>query len=301
MGVGPSAARPPAGLPPPLADGHDDPDEVGAHPSAHASARILLLTALGEFAFNDATLLRTSSLIYVLHGLGVSERSARQAVARTAAAGWIEGERHGREVWWALTREGRALLSSGRRRVRSLGGVAEPWDGRWLVIIVEGAHGDRALRHRLYTELRTAGFGRPVPGVWLSPHRSREPRARQVISDLGLSSSAYSFVGPAASVGQRDEDIVASAWDLAPLRAAYDDILEEFSGAAPKDADEVLFTHLRVVHAWQGLPFADPLLPEQLLPDWSGRSAYGLLRRLRREWGPQARARWQEIVHNPPI
>ena len=58
--------------------------ELGA-----TSARSLLLTLLGEFVLPRAEPVWTQVLIDVLGGLGVEHKSARQALARTAAEGLL--------------------------------------------------------------------------------------------------------------------------------------------------------------------------------------------------------------------
>src|ERR1700758_1010437 len=98
------------------------------------SARSLLLTVLGEHVYPAQDWTWTASLLYVLRGLGVEEQTARQALARCAAAGWIERDRAGREARWRLTDRGRVLVSESIARVRSLSERSAPWDGRWLVL-----------------------------------------------------------------------------------------------------------------------------------------------------------------------
>ena len=61
-------------------------------------ARSLLLTVLGEFAMPSGQAVWTSALLHALLGVGSAENSARQAIARSAAAGWLEGWKDGRQV-----------------------------------------------------------------------------------------------------------------------------------------------------------------------------------------------------------
>ena len=77
------------------------------------SARSLLLTVLGEFVLPSGQAVWTSALLHALVGVGTAENSARQAIARSAAAGWLEGRKDGRQVRWRLTR-GRAAHDRGR-------------------------------------------------------------------------------------------------------------------------------------------------------------------------------------------
>jgi phenylacetic acid degradation operon negative regulatory protein len=114
------------------------------------SARSLLLTVLGELVWPEDRPVWTSALLYVLRGLGIEEQTARQAIARGAAAGWITGERHGREVRWNLTPGGRKLIAEGAARVTSMSAAATGWDGRWLALLVTIPHTHRTVRKRLY-------------------------------------------------------------------------------------------------------------------------------------------------------
>ena len=67
----------------------------------------------------------TQTLIDVLAELGVEQKSARQALARTAAEGLLASDRSGRRVRWSLSTSGRsanllsaAMTARGSRRTR---------------------------------------------------------------------------------------------------------------------------------------------------------------------------------------
>jgi phenylacetic acid degradation operon negative regulatory protein len=57
----------------------------------------------------------------------------------------------------------------------------------------------------------------------------------------------------------------------------------------------MLFTHLQVVGEWQRMPFTDPHLPTELLPDWIGRRVNARLAALRAQWSTDVHARWAQI------
>ena len=155
--------------------------ELGA-----TSARSLLLTVLGEFVLARDDAVWTQVLIDVLGRLGVEHKSARQALARTAAEGLLESDRAGRRVRWSLTAQGRSLLSDGASRIYGFGTPARPWAGRWLVLLVSVPEVRRQLRHRLRTRLAWAGLGSPAPGVWLSPDPDKQDEVAKVLADLEL-------------------------------------------------------------------------------------------------------------------
>ncbi|MCW2896457.1 MAG: paaX-like family protein, partial [Actinomycetia bacterium] len=221
---------------------------------------------------------------------------ARQAIARGAAAGWITARRQGREVRWELTGAGRRLIETGAERVLSMSAGAEPWDGRWVIVLVSIPQSQRAVRKKLYGALSWEGFGNPTPGVWLSPHPERQAGAQQIIDDLGLRESTLAFVGTLAPMGLRNDEIVARAWDLEGVRAEYQELIIRYSGLRPPPGDPLLLTHVQLVNEWQRFPFLDPQLPDALLPNWIGRRAAVVFTQLRAEWYEEAQARWREVV-----
>jgi phenylacetic acid degradation operon negative regulatory protein len=259
------------------------------------SARSVLLTVLGELVWPENRPVWTSALLYVLRGLGIEEQTARQAIARGAAAGWISGERHGREVRWSLTPSGKKLIEEGAARVTAMAAAASGWDGRWLALLITIPHTHRTARKRLYAGLTWAGFGNPTPGVWVSPHADRQEEAGRLIQEPDLQENTLSFVGPSGAIGLSDEEIVARAWDLASLSAYFAAQLEALAHVDPAPGDPMLFAHIQVVSEWQRSPFRDPQLPEELLPDWIGHRAAARLGELRDRWSEAVHARWQEI------
>jgi phenylacetic acid degradation operon negative regulatory protein len=260
-----------------------------------ASAGSLLLTVLGEHVLPHGRPAWTSTLLHVLAGLGVEEKSTRQALARMAADGWIESTRSGRRVRWALTRRGAELLTEGAERIYAFGRDRESWDGRWVVLIATVPESRRELRHQLRTGLTWAGFGSPVPGVWVSPHATREAEAKQVVEGLGLDVSAHSFLGPYAGIGS-ERTLVEQAWHLGELAAHYQEFIQEFAGTRPGPGDAVLLAQIRLVHEWRRFPMLDPQLPLELLPpNWIGMRAANVFSDLHETWQPGARERWREL------
>lgn len=266
---------------------------------AGGSARSLLMTVLGEFALPAAVPVWTATLLDVLAMLGVEEKSARQALARTAAEGWLESERVGRRVRWRLTPQGRRLLETGAERIYSFGTTGPDWDGTWLLVLMSVPESMRELRHRLRTRLAWAGFGTPSPGVWISPRASAEADAARILADLALPTSAMSFVGHYGSVGEQG-DMVAAAWDLADLADRYALFIDEFADLVPDSPATVLRAQTRLVHEWRRFPFLDPQLPRELLPDnWIGTRAAALFTDRHTRWRTPATEYWTELATRP--
>ncbi|WP_279537807.1 PaaX family transcriptional regulator [Amycolatopsis acidicola] len=263
---------------------------------SHTSARSLLMTVLGEYVLPRGRPVWTSTLVDVLAAFGVEEKSARQALARTAAEGWLVSERVGRRVRWSLTPPGRRLLTEGAERIYGFGRDSGEWDGKWLMLLVSVPETKRDLRHSLRTRLTWAGFGSPTPGVWISPDASRQDEAGTIVRDLGLDKEAMSFVAAYGTIGDEDA-MVAQAWDLSALEGRYEGFIDEFTGVHPACGDEALHAQAKLVHEWRRFPFLDPRLPARLLPhNWSGAQAAELFHRKHVEWRPAAQEHWDKLT-----
>jgi phenylacetic acid degradation operon negative regulatory protein len=259
------------------------------------STRGYLLTVLGEFVLPVGGRVWTAALLDALGALGVEERTARQAVWRSAERGLLESERIGRRTRWALSDAARRLLTEGTRRIYSLHREPRPWDGRWLLLYVSVPESQRDLRHRMRTRLGWAGFASLGSGTWVSPRIDREVEAREVLNDLGLASAARSFIAKPGGIGDVGE-MVSSTWPLAEIAAGYDAFLERFGTAPTADSGYDGFVNqVRLVHEWRRFPFLDPDLPGDLLPrDWSGYRAAGLFHHLHEQWRSLAWVWWRE-------
>jgi phenylacetic acid degradation operon negative regulatory protein len=234
----------------------------------------------------------TSAVIGVFGRLGVEEKATRQALMRTAAAGWLRAERVGRRTRWHLTDAAVVMLTEGAERIYSFTGATLSWDGRWLVVAVRMPDGDRSARHIVRTRLNWAGFGSLGPGLWISPHPEREGEVVQVLREAGLAGDAHLFVGTRSGV----EDVramVSAAWDLAAIEQHYEQFIDEFSGRGHED---VLTRQIELVHAWRRFPAIDPALPRELLPPgWSGATAARLFERRHAQWAADAMTAWRAL------
>lgn len=261
------------------------------HAAGAPSARGLLFTVLGEFVLPAGGSAWTSALIDALGRLGVEEKASRQALMRTAAAGWLTSRRVGRRTRWELTPAAERLLVDGTERIFGFGAAASEWDGRWLVVLARAPETERPTRHLLRTRLSWAGLGSPAPGVWLGPHVERAPEVRQALGEAGVRADAQVFTAE-----HLDGDLpamVAAAWDLAALAAEYETFVATFDRY---DARDALAATAELVHAWRRFPWTDPGLPRQLLPrPWPGAAAAKLFARRHAEWVGRARSTWAEL------
>jgi phenylacetic acid degradation operon negative regulatory protein len=262
-----------------------------SHAAGTASARALLFTLLGEFVLPDGGRAWTSAVIATFARLGVEEKATRQALMRTAAAGWLIAEKSGRRTRWRLTGSATTLLTEGADRIYSFTGPAAQWDGHWLVVSARIPERDRSTRHSVGRKLSWAGFGSIAPGLWVSPHVERESEAVLVLRAAGI---ADAHVFTATRRGLADvREMIRTAWDLAAVEEQYEHFLDSFRDRSPAD---VLARQIELVHAWRKFPAIDPALPRELLPPrWSGLQAARLFADRHQRWSEDARLEWKRL------
>jgi phenylacetic acid degradation operon negative regulatory protein len=257
------------------------------------SAQGLLFTVLGEFALPAGRPTPTATFIDVFGRLGVEEKSTRQALARSAADGWLASQREGRTTLWHLTAAASEFLSEGAERIYGFTAVQPEWDRRWVVVLARTPETNRPARHLLRTRMRWAGFGSPMPGIWISTHADRAKEAERVLDEAGVRDDAQILLAEHVGGGEL-VTMVRQAWDLEEIAAAYAEFLGQF-GRRPSSDPVVCLVQL--VHAWRRFPLVDPALPAPLLPArWSGVRAAALFRRQRAAWSGSAQAEWATLI-----
>ncbi|WP_237104413.1 PaaX family transcriptional regulator C-terminal domain-containing protein [Nonomuraea sp. MG754425] len=272
-----------------------DAPRAGRREMAGAGARSLLLTALGEFVLPRGGEVWTGTLVTALGALGVEEKSARQALSRTAAEGLLASARHGRRVRWSLTAAGDRLLREGTERIYGFMRRPHDWDGRWLVLSAGVPETQRRLRHRLRTKLTWLGLGSPAPGLWVIPDASKAAAVHDVLRELRLEDRAFAWTGPSTGVGDPGELILA-AWDLADVEKRYLRFIERFEGVTPGSGRAAFTSQVLLVQEWRRFPFLDPDLPAELLQhDWPGPRAAAVFHDLRNRWHRRAQAEWDTL------
>ena len=287
----------PAAAPLEADGGRDDVTSTRRRRLGGPSARGLLLTMLGEFVLPRGEPVWTAAFVDALGAVGVEEKAARQALARTAAEGLVAPSRVGRRTQWDLTDAGRELLEDGARRIYGFLREQRRWDGRWLVLAVTVPETQRALRHKLRTRLTWAGLGSPAPGLWVVPYADRAPEVARIVDELGIGASAMSWVGESGAIG-RPEDVVAAAWtSLGEIETAYGEFVAAFEARRAENASAAFVAQVDLVQAWRRFPFLDPGLPAELLDhDWPGVRAAAVFHRCHERWHRRAQSHWDAFA-----
>ena len=140
------------------------------------------------------------------------------------------------------------------------------WTGRFELLLIGNAEDRDASREAL----RNAGFGSPVPGVWVAP--SGAPIPLEAKRGIRLEVSAEDDSG---------RRLLAESWPLDRTANAYLKFMKTFEPLhgwverRERLSDADAFTaRILLIHYYRRVVLRDPLLPTALLPkDWPGMAA----------------------------
>ena len=259
--------------------------ELGGDATARsARLRHLIITVYGLYARHDGGWLSVATLIRLLADLGIDESATRSAISRLKRRGILQSRRYGGSAGYELSAEAVAILREGDARIFRRR-RATPADG-WLLAVFSVPESERHRRHVLRSELTRLGFGMVAPGVWIVPAHPQDTTA-ETLRRLELDEYADLFRADHLAFGDPAEKI-RRWWDLDELERQYESfirmhqpLLEAF-GPAPPGEQEAFAGYVRVLTDWRRLPYLDPGLPAELLPDgWVGIRAADLFFALR--------------------
>ena len=224
--------------------------------------------------FGDAIVPRGGSvwlgtLLAFFETLDIEAGVVRTAMSRLATDGWLERSKVGRNSFYRLTQKGRQTFDTATRHIYD----PQPsgWTGRFELLLI-GNGGDRDAAR---DALKVAGFGSPLPGVWVAPSGVAVPPEAAAAIRLEVSAEDDS--------GRR---LLSESWPLDRIADGYlkfiksFDPLRELMDRRKRLSDTDAFTaRILMNHQYRRVVLRDPLLPPALLPEtWPGRAARALCR-----------------------
>lgn len=255
-----------------------------------ARLRHLIITVYGLYARHDGGWLSVATLIRLLADMRIDEPAARSAISRLKRRGILESRRYGGAAGYQLSAEAQAILREGDERIFRRRRAA-PTDG-WVLAVFSVPESERHRRHVLRSELARLGFGMVAPGVWIVPAHPRDTTA-ETLRRLGLDGYADLFRAEHLAFGDPAAKI-RRWWDLDELERQYEAFIAAHEPALTDGATsgpEAFAGYVRLLTDWRRLPYLDPGLPAELLPDgWIGIRAAGLFFALRERLEEPARA-----------
>ncbi|MFC8952604.1 PaaX family transcriptional regulator C-terminal domain-containing protein [Streptomyces sp. NPDC057101] len=257
--------------------------------------RSLIVSLYGAYGrAPDGAPVPVAALIRLLAVLGVDAPSVRSSVSRLKRRGLLlPGRTADGAAGYALSEDARRLLDDGDRRIYAR---TEPkLSEGWVLAVFSVPEAERHKRHLLRSRLARLGFGTAAPGVWIAPARLYE-ETRNALERLELSPYVDLFRGDHLGYAAT-ADAVARWWDLPAIAALHEDFLAAHGPvlrarrAAPAGPEDAYRDYLLALDSWRRLPYADPVLPAELLPDdWPGRRSvevFAALHELLRDRGAE--------------
>jgi phenylacetic acid degradation operon negative regulatory protein len=234
-------------------------------------ARSALFDVYGDHLRGRGSQAPVAGLVRMLDPVGIAAPAVRTAISRMVMQDWLEPVRLSGGRGYRAT--GRAIRRLDEAADRIYRRTDRTWDGTWHLAFVDPP-ATRAARNRLRADLGFVGYAELATDVWVSPFPRNELASVVEHAGVGVRTARADDFDPPPT----------SAWDLDALRAAYDDWLASaddliaVQATGHDDPDEAAFAaRFHLVHEWRKFLFADPGLPDELLPrDWPGRDAADL-------------------------
>jgi phenylacetic acid degradation operon negative regulatory protein len=229
------------------------------------NARSALFDLYGDHLRDRGGQAPIAAVVKMLSALDIAAPAVRTAVSRMVRQGWLEPVRLPAGPGYALTPPAVRRLDEAARRIYR--DIPQPWDGRWHLLVVQRLK-DRARRTRLRAGLGYLGYAPIGECVWISPRVA--PELDALLDAEKVTAERFHSAYDGDQCG-----LVAKAWDLATLGAAYERWLawaRETIRAAAEGSDQQAFAlRSTLVHEWRKFLFLDPGLPAAVLPQgWQG-------------------------------
>jgi phenylacetic acid degradation operon negative regulatory protein len=248
--------------------------------------RAAMLTLYGDYVRNRAMEIGIGSLIKLLGNFGLSEQAIRSAVSRMCSQDLLKVRRVERKSYYSLTENGQSLLNKGTQRIFMR--KNNQWDGNWHIVIYSIPEQRRDARDRLRLELSWMGYGHLSEATWISPYDLTK-EVEDLAWRLHVREYMQMFLFKAKHEGSTDpRKIVSRCWDLGKIHERYANFINKYR---PKleynlkrlkagenfESSECFVERFNLIHEYRKLPFIDPDLPWELLPEnWLRPEAAGL-------------------------
>jgi phenylacetic acid degradation operon negative regulatory protein len=189
-------------------------------------------------------------------------------------SGLLQAKRTNRKSYYSLTGDGQSLLTKGAQRIFQR--KKSRWDGNWNIVTYSVPERLREARDSLRVELGWLGYGALVEATWISPYDlTRE--VTNLVHRLNI--EEYVHIFNAQHQGQTDpKEIVSHCWELDKIHQKYTDFLNEYrpklgehlrrlKGGETIESSECFVERFNLIHEYRKLPYYDPDLPLELLPE----------------------------------
>ena len=263
-----------------------------------------MMTLYGDYVLDRGEEIGIGSLINLFSNFGLSEQAVRSAVSRMCQADLLKSRSNRRKSYYSLTERGHSLLSSGAQRIFVRKDTR--WDGTWNIVTYSIHEEERKTRDTLRRELSWMGYGTLAGATMISPYDLTD-EVLKLAEELGVTGHIQIF--QAKQQGLTDaKKIVSTCWDLEKIHGMYASFMEEYEpryedwlqrlrSGETIEAGEYFVERFALIHEYRKLPFYDPDLPEELLPeDWLRPAAADLFQKFHDLLDERATAYFNSVV-----
>ena len=233
----------------------------------HVGPRDWILSLFGSLVRDAGGWIAVADLLTLLETLGSESAASRAAISRMKGNNELLAESRAGRNGYSLTTEAEEWFRYGSERI--LRPQPAPVTTSWILVSFSVPEDDRQARYKIRARLKALGFGQVSPGLMIAP-AALEGEMERALIRAGLQD--YVVVWNAEHRGfTSTERLVAAAWDLPEIRAAFEGYLQFGSVLLdlpiPDTQERAFVSYLTAIQAWRELPFLDPGLPALLLPD----------------------------------
>src|SRR6201984_1220792 len=184
-------------------------DQLKREPSRTGS---IIITLFGDAIVPRGSSVALATLLEFFETLAIDASVVRTAMSRLTADGWFERNKVGRNSFYRLVKKGRLTFDIATRHIYDP--PSSDWTGRFELLLI-GNGEDRDVSREA---LKNAGFGSPLPGVWVAP--SGVPVPEEAANAIRLEVSAEDDSG---------RRLLSESWPLDRTADAYQKFMKTFA------------------------------------------------------------------------
>ncbi|MBI2979339.1 MAG: phenylacetic acid degradation operon negative regulatory protein PaaX [Chloroflexi bacterium] len=235
-----------------------------------------ILTLYGDYARHIGGEIGIGSLIKLMANFGLSQQSIRSAVSRMCRAGLLQVRHQGAKSYYSLTKDGFGLLDKGAQRIFKRD--RNHWNGRWSIVVYFIPEERRQARDQLRQELTWIGYGPLSEATWISPH-DLTSEVEEIAKKLQIVDCVQIFQAQHQGFSN-SSGILSRCWNLNRIHKKYADFIAEYHPRLQEhlrhlqtgetiEPGKYFVERFQLIDDYRRLPFFDPDLPKELLPeDW---------------------------------
>src|SRR5438105_8177972 len=129
----------------------------------------IVITVFGDAIVPRGGSVWLGTLLAFFEMLDIEGGVVRTAMSRLATDGWLARSKRGRKSFYRLARKGRQTFDAATRHIYDP--PPSEWTGRFELLLIGSSEDREASREAL----KNAGFGSPLPGVWIAPSGAPVP------------------------------------------------------------------------------------------------------------------------------